>query len=90
MYHRVCSLRCALVTGRPEAIADTLGQTARQRHAHDTRRASELALPRIRTEAGRRRLCYGAVQAYNQLPVDKPDVCFKHQLKQHIFKLRRV
>lgn len=90
MYHRVCSIRRALVTGRPEAIADTLGETARLRHAHDTRRASEITLPRIRSESGRRRLCYGAVQAYNQLPVINPNVGFKRQLKQHILQLRRV
>ena len=90
LYHRVCSMNCALVIRRPESIADTLGQTARLRHAHDTRRASEITLPRIRAEAGRRRLCYGAVQAYNGLPEFNPDICFKGQLKQHILNLRNA
>ena len=48
LYHCMCSVHCVLVTGRPEAIADTFGQTARLRHAHDTRRSSEITLPRIR------------------------------------------
>ena len=90
MYHRVCSMHSALVTGRPEPIAVTLGRTARQRHAHDTRRASEVTLSRIRTEAGRRRLCYGAVQAYNRLPILNAEVSFKRQLKNHLFKVRRA
>ena len=88
MYHRVCSVHRALVTGQPEAIADTIGQAANRIHEHATRHASEITLPRIRSEAGRRRLCYSAVRMYNQVPPLNPNASFKHQLKQHILTLR--
>ena len=90
IYHRVCNVRHTVVTGRPDAIAATLGQSANARHGHDTRRASEITLPRIRTEVGRRRLCYGGVQGYNQLPAIDTTMSFRRQLKQHILQLRNA
>ena len=35
-----------------------------------TRQDSDLALPRVRTNAGKRRLLYSTVQRYNQLPLN--------------------
>ena len=64
LYHRICSVRRIIETEQPTAIASTLVSAAE--HGHDTRRASRLRLPRIRTEAGRRQLVYSGVDEYNQ------------------------
>ena len=63
-YHRICSIRRIVTTGHPSAIAETL--VTQVNHGHDTRNASRLRLPRIRTEAGRRQLLYSGVDAYNR------------------------
>ena len=38
-----------------------------------TRQDADLALPRVRTEAGKRRLFFSTVQAYNRLPLELRD-----------------
>ena len=69
-YHSVSAVERILVTGQPEYLKSTMGQRANQRHQHNTRRASFLALPTIRTEAGRRRLCYRGVTHLNKLNIE--------------------
>ena len=59
-YHRLCVVHSVAATGRPEDIANTIGEVAQ--HQYRTRAAGQHALPRIRTEAGRRRQCYSAVR----------------------------
>jgi len=83
-YHRVCSVHNIIVIGQPEDIAMTLGDVASRRHDHATRRASDITLPRIRIGAGRRRLCYNAVQDYNRLPIATHDPGFRLRLRNHI------
>ena len=63
--HRLCVVHSVAATGRPEDIANTIGEVAQ--HQYRTRAAGQHALPRIRTEAGRRRLCYSAVRDYDKL-----------------------
>ena len=46
----------------PTALASTIGLSANQLHHHDTRNADSLSVPNIRTEAGRNRVRYSAVQ----------------------------
>ena len=70
-YHTLCAVYNALATGQPEYIASTIGMRACDVHQHETRRANRLTLPRIRTEAGRRRLCYRGVQLFNDLEIDR-------------------
>ena len=79
-YHRMCLVHATLTSGTPDEIAVTFGETAQ--HRYETRTACQHALPRIRTEAGRRRLCYSAVRDYDSLP---PSVGGRH----FRFKLRR-
>ena len=65
VYHTVSVIERAIMSGRPECLLQTIGQRASQRHDHDTRRADSLTLPPIRTESGRRRLCYRGVSLIN-------------------------
>ena len=70
-YHTVCTVFHAITTGRPAYIASTIGAPGHDTHGHDTRQSSNLALPRIRTEAGRRRLCYRGTKLYNDIQVER-------------------
>ena len=57
-------IRC---TGEPEALSSQL-QVNSVLRSRTTRQDADLALPRVRTEAGRRRLLFNTVQSYNRLP----------------------
>ena len=83
-YHRLCLVHSVDTTGRPESIADTLGDAAQ--HQYMTRAAGNHVLPRIRTEAGRRRLCYSAVQDYDSLPINVNARSFRAQLRKHLLR----
>ena len=56
-------------TGEPQALASQLSANSVLR-SRSTRQDSDLALPRVRTNAGKRRLLYSTVQRYNGLPLD--------------------
>ena len=56
-------------TGIPQALASKL-QANSDFRSRNTRQDADLALPRIRTEAGRRRLFYRSAQCYNSLPAE--------------------
>ena len=56
-------IRC---TGEPEALSSQLQVNSTLR-SWSTRQDADLALPRARTEAGRRRLLFSIVQFYNRL-----------------------
>ena len=64
-YHTVSAVTKVVVNGLPEGVYNTIGAPAASSHTHDTRYANRLSVPRIRTEAGRRRLCYRGVVMYN-------------------------
>ena len=59
--HKICC------TGEPEAFSSQLQVNSTLR-SRSTRQDADLALPRVRTEAGRRRLLFSIVQLYNRLP----------------------
>ncbi|KAF0301764.1 RNA-directed DNA polymerase from mobile element jockey [Amphibalanus amphitrite] len=82
-YHRICVVHTLATTGKPEVLAETIGRTVH--HSYQTRAAGNHMLPRIRTEAGRQRLCYDTVREYDRLPFDVTARNFRHQLKKHIF-----
>ena len=42
----------------------------------------------IRTELGRRRLCYSGVQAYNQLPISTNPRGFRFRLRRHLLRVQ--
>ena len=86
MYHRLCLVHTAIKTGRPESLADAIGDVAG--HRYPTRGCSRRTLPRLHKELGRRRLCYGAVQAYNQLPFDTNIRGFRSRLKRHLLRVQ--
>ena len=70
--------------GEPSAIARMFSCNVDVR-ARSTRQDSQLSLPSIRTEAGRRRFAYRAAMQYNQLPVNFRDMSarqFKSSLKR--------
>ena len=56
-------------TGEPQALASQLSANSVLR-SRSTRQDSDLSLPRVRTNAGKRRLLYSTVQRYNQLPLN--------------------
>ena len=59
--HRLLTLQL------PAPLAQTIGPPANQQQRYNTRGADRLLVPRIHTEAGRRRLCYSGVIAYNNV-----------------------
>ena len=68
-YHTASSVLKTIITGAPPYIAGTIGAPAHTFHDHHTRRPTHRTLPRIRTETGRRRLCYRGVKLLNDLLV---------------------
>ena len=59
-------------TGEPQALASKLQANVALR-SRNTRQDTALALPRIKTESGRRRFLYHIVQMYNALPPEMKD-----------------
>ena len=66
-YHRLMVVYRLLCHHVPETLANTIGRPANERHQHNTRGASQLVLPNVRTEAGRKRLCSSAVAKTNEV-----------------------
>ena len=83
-YHRSCFLHRLVTTKLPKMLPDTIGETGEQRHMHRTRRARAITLPKIKSEAGRRRMNYSAVSAYNCLPFTPRVTTFRRQLRKHL------
>ena len=84
--HSLCSLHKLLTTGEPQALATQIRANSSLR-SRSTRQDTDLALPRVRTEAGKRRLLYSTVQAYNALPLElrsKSLASFKRHLPDHL------
>ena len=70
-------IRC---TGEPVALSSHLQVNSALR-SRTTRQDSDLALPRARTEAGKRRLFYSTVKLYNGLPLEMRELsrgAFRH------------
>ena len=87
-YHTACSLLKTLHTGAPAYVARTIGPPRNAVHNHATRRSAELSLPRIRTEAGRRRLCYRGASLLNELDI-REAVPFKSTLRNVLLGKQR-
>jgi len=86
-FHRVMTVHKLLTNDVPRPLVRTIGPAARQQHRHNTRTADLRVLPRIRTEAGRSRLCYSAVKEYNKVS-RKPGISFKTAAKRHLVTCR--
>ena len=76
-YHAVTAVQTALVTALPESIYVTMEPPANVRHNHDTRGATRHTVPRIKTESGRRRLCYRGVTFLNATHIRIKDRRFR-------------
>ena len=81
-YHTVSAVERIFVSEQPEYLKVTLGQRASQRHRHNTRQASYLTLPFIRTESGRRRLCYRGVTRMNELGVEPGTLSYRANIRK--------
>ena len=82
-YHTVCAVERTMRSGQPDALLQTFGPRARQRHDHDTRRAEAFTLPHIRVEAGRRRLCYRGLSLMNGMRVEPGVMSFRAKAKRY-------
>ena len=80
-YHTVCAVQRAIATGHPAHICDTIGPRASELHRHNTRHADLITRPRIRTEAGRRRLSIRGVKLLNGYRLDPAAPAFRAKLK---------
>ena len=60
----------------------TIGALRLEVHGINTRGSAQRVLPPIRTEAGRRRLCYRAVTVLNSCGLDLGTTHFKARLRQ--------
>ena len=67
--HTLTLLHKIMDTGEPQALASQIQANSSLR-SRSTRQDTDLALPRVRTEAVKRRLLYSTVQLYNELPSD--------------------
>ena len=80
--HSLCLLHKILATGEPQALASQIHSNSSLR-ARSTRQDTDLALPHVRTETGKRRLLYSIVKQYNDLPSELRNrslASFKHHL----------
>ena len=64
LLHSLNFLHKMLATGEPQALASQL-QVNSSLHSRSTRQDTDLVLPRVRTEAGRRRHLYSVAQVDN-------------------------
>ena len=83
-YHTVSAVHTVVATGLPDSIWRTIGLPANQRHTYRTRTANRLTVPRIRTEAGRRRLCHRGVTMLNSSRVRVTDKHYRARLRRDI------
>lgn len=81
-YQTACAVHRVIATGQPESLHHTIGQRACERHQHSTRRSDRRTLPQIRTEAGRRRLCFRGVDLINRLEIEPCASSFRRDVKR--------
>ena len=80
-FHTICALQRIIRNEEPTGLYLTIGSQADEIHDHNTRRAVNRTLPRIRTETGRRRLCYRGVSLLNRHRLDPADRSFRVKVK---------
>ena len=85
----MCAVQSIIISREPASLYQTIGPRASEVHRHDTRRASDWTLPRIRTESGRRRLCYRGLSMMNTYCLDTADPTFRSTLKS-VMRANRI
>ena len=86
VYHSLMLLKRIIDTGQPDVLCDQL-VTRGDVHMRETRQARQFHTPSIRSESGRRRFMYSAVNSFNELPQnirEKNMLSFKTELRQHL------
>lgn len=83
-FQTVCAVGKVISSGLPESIAHTIGPPANQVHEHGTRHANHRTLPHIRTESGRRRLCYRGVELLNTIGIAPVAAGFKADARAYL------
>ena len=80
-FHAICAVQHVIMNKEPLCLYRTIGPPASETHHHDTRHASNRTLPRIRTEFGRRRLCFRGISLINKSRLDPAVTGFRTTLK---------
>ena len=83
-YHRIMAVHRMIAHQLPVPLVRTIGSPAAQLHQHNTRSADRRVVPRIRTEAGRRRLNYSGVMSYNTMFEQLGGKVNKINVKKHV------
>ena len=83
-YHAICLVRSVVCSHLPETLFSDIGTPISLRHSHETRSVNQLSLPAIRTEAGRRQLCYRGVKLTNAINVPVTDQQFRKDVKREL------
>ena len=84
--HCLTFIHKILRSGEPQALASHLQANSTLR-SRNTRQDADLALPRVRTESGRRRLFYHMVRSYNDLPDEMKGMsvqCFRRAVDEFL------
>ena len=68
-YHNVTALHKIITTGQPESLANKLAQNIATT-GRATRQSSDIRLPAVRQNSGKRQFVYRAAADYNLLPSD--------------------
>ena len=87
-FQSVMLLKKMLTTGQPESLRDRVTSRCGL-HGRSTRQADHLQVPMIRTEAGRRRFLYSAVDMFNRLPASVRDLNLLRFKKEYRARLLR-
>ena len=80
-FHTICAVQRIIMCAEPAYLYHTIGPRAVDVHHHDTRRAEDRTLSRIRTETGRRRLCHRGISLLNKRRLDPAEIGFRTKLK---------
>ena len=83
-FHTVCAARRVILHEEPAHLYRTIGPRAADIHQHDTRRAGNWTLPRIRTESGRRKLCYRGIRLLSERRLNPTAAGFRSTLMEAI------
>ena len=90
-HHKLCLVHKVQRSGEPEQLAEGLSTVAETRAAERvTRQDGLLAVPRSRTEMGRRRFHCRWPVLYNALPCDLCETLFCRRLRRHLIAVRPV
>ena len=77
-------MKSILLFDEPDVLRHMLSTVE---HEHETRQLGQLRLPKVRSEAGKRRLAYGAAKQYNSLPPAMKDTLRMSRFKADLARM---